>query len=75
MLYWKADFQIPNSGTQALEVYAVATIEDNSVMVNFYAEQQQINLLFSKEYSFDRTFSEPYEFLKSLEEFAEYTVL
>lgn len=51
MLYWKADFNIPNSAVQAAEVFAKAEImEDGLVRVVFYSDQGSINMLWEKEF-------------------------
>lgn len=69
MLYWNANFQIPNSGIQAAEVYAILG-EDN--YVNFYADKELMRFLFDKKYNFP-TNIDPYDYLLSLEEFSNYT--
>ena len=68
MLYWNANFQIPNSGVQAANVYA--TVKDN--VVNFYADIDQTILLFSKEYNFTGI-ANPYEYLLTLDEYSNYS--
>lgn len=72
MLYWRANFQIPNSGVQAAEVYAVAT-NDDKLIVKFYGDKDQKIFLFEKE--FISTSSDPYEYLLSLEDFSNYVRL
>lgn len=67
MLYWNANFQIPNSGVQAADVYAV--IEGNEV--KFYGDKSLTILLFAKNYTFDGV-QDPYNYLLGLEEFANY---
>lgn len=73
MLYWNANFQIPNSGVQAADVYAVATKEDNTVLVSFYADPFLLNTLFSKEYEAPEDIEDLYSYLLTLDEFANYT--
>lgn len=67
MLYWKANFQIPNSGSQSAEVFVLI---DNDT-VEFYSDSRSENLLFTKEYSFPEEI-DPYDFLLSLEDFSNY---
>lgn len=70
MLFWQANFQIPNSGVQSEQVYAI--VEDNTtgIVVNFYSDNTQQHLLFSKNYP--STSLNPYDYLLSLEEFSNY---
>lgn len=70
MLYWNANFQIPNSGVQAKDVYAIATLEDK-LIVKFYADIEQKTFLFQREYNLIS--GDPYQYLLSLEEYSNYT--
>lgn len=70
MLYWKANFQIPNSGTQSAEVFILVKNKE----VEFYSDQQTENLLFKKEYMIPED-ANGYDYLLSLEEFANYIKL
>lgn len=70
MLYWQANFQIPNSGVQSAEVYVVAENTDEGVTANFYSDSTRQNLLFTKYYP--KTTIDPYDYLLSLEEFSNY---
>lgn len=67
MLYWQANFQIPNSGVQAFEVFAIA--DTNSV--KYYADRQQTILLFEKFVDFPEN-QDKYEYLLTLPEFEPY---
>lgn len=68
MIYWKANFQIPESGVQAAEVFVI--VEDNEAV--FYGDRALTNLLFKKQYSAPKNV-DPYEYLLTLEEFANYS--
>lgn len=67
MLYWNANFQIPNSGVQAKDVYVVV-VENRA---DFYADKELKNLLFSKDYIFPAGVN-PIDHLLSLPEFENY---
>lgn len=71
MLYWKANFQIPNSGTQAAEVFVEAETTDGVITAKYYAEKEKINFLFEKTY--EDASDDPYQYLLSLPEYEEYT--
>ena len=73
MLYWKANFQIPNSGTQAAEVYVTATQTEKTVTASFYADKLNQNLLFVKEIETEENLENIYDFLLTLNDFSEYT--
>lgn len=68
MLYWYANFQIPNSGSQSAEVFVIV---DDEKSVNYYADNELTTHLFSKEYTFPEHIDE-YDFLLSLDEFSQY---
>lgn len=68
MITWNANFQIPNSGVQAAWVYAI--VDDNTV--KFYSDSELKWLMFEREYDISGV-DDPYEYLLSLEEFAQYT--
>ena len=75
MLYWKADFNIPNSAVQAAEVFAaVSSIEDVFVKVTFYSDQSSINMLWDKEFELSSPVTERnvYDKLSQHEYFANY---
>jgi hypothetical protein len=74
MLYWNANFQIPNSGVQALDVYAVLSGDsEGKTIVDFYADQYGKNLLFTKEFYIPPNVS-PYAYLLELEYFKNYSI-
>ena len=73
MLYWNANFQIPNSGVQAAHVYAVAEQDDKNIVVSFYSDELTQNLLFVKEFLMTETNEDIYDFLLGLEAFSEYS--
>lgn len=68
MIYWNANFQIPNSGWQAADVYVFINEENN---IEFYSDKQKTNLLFTKELIFPNVVDK-YEYLLSLKEFEYY---
>lgn len=70
MIKWEANFQIPNSGVQAREVYA--EVESDNSTVNFYADKEKTLSLFVKNYTIPKSM-DPYEYLLGLEEFSNYT--
>lgn len=69
MLYWKANFQIPNSGIQAADVYVVVT-NDDKLVAKFYGDETLQVFLFEKRYSV--SVNDPYDYLLSLDEFSNY---
>lgn len=73
MLYWNANFQIPNSGVQAADVFAVVDDSStaNNLVVKCYAEKNQINMLFEKEY-IAYNVTNPYEYLLTLDDFTNF---
>lgn len=72
MLYWHANFQIPNSGVQTADVYIVAELDANSVKSFAYSDSELKHVIFNKEY-FVTGISDPYDYLLSLDEYAQYT--
>lgn len=68
MLYWQANFQIPNSGVQSAEVYVIVKNDED---VDFYADNNLSIFLFQKKYTFP-TNIDRYDYLLSLDEFSEY---
>lgn len=51
MLYWKANFNIPNSHIQAAEVFTFLEKTPDSVKVSFYADREGSLHLFDKDYT------------------------
>jgi len=76
MLYWKADFQIPDSGAQSAEVFAFCQLNDEQtvITVEFYADNSKQNLLFIEQYEHDSDYVSAEEYLLTTEEFANYTL-
>jgi hypothetical protein len=72
MLYWQANFQIPNSGVQAAEVYVVSKQEENKIVSNFYSDNLETNLLFQKEYDANNLITDVEEYLLTLNDFLNY---
>lgn len=76
MLFYRANFQIPNSGIQSAEVYAVAEdLGAGSYVVKSYADRDLSTFLFEKEYALGQSVSNIYEYLLSLDEYLEYEVV
>lgn len=73
MLYWNANFQIPNSGVQAAEVYVIASEEDGKVKAVHYSDNLLSNILFINEYNSTGDEQDLYSYLLTLDEFANYT--
>lgn len=71
MLYWNANFQIPNSGNQAAEVFVQITTSTEGITANFFADKVLSHLLFDKTYSYNG--ANPEEYLLSLPEFQNYS--
>jgi hypothetical protein len=69
MLRWEANFQIPNSGVQAKEVYAV--VDKDRKTIKFYADRENLIHIFDKSYDIP-TGVDSYGYLLSLDEFKEY---
>lgn len=73
MLTWKANFQIPNSGVQAREVFAYADAPvEGAVLVKFYAEADQSVHLFDMSFEIGAT-EDVEAALSALEYFSEYS--
>lgn len=72
MLYWKANFQIPNSGVQAGEVYAVGKQEENKIMVNYYSDNLLTNLIIQKEFKVTESIKNVEDYLLTLKDFSQY---
>lgn len=73
MLTWNANFQIPNSGAQALNVYAFAEYPvDGMSVVKFYADEEKEIFLFDR--LFDVDSNRVYESLAELEYFEKYSL-
>lgn len=70
MLYWRANFQIPNSGAQAAEVFVKAESADTVLSAKFYADRELKLHLFDKEYTYEG--NDPYTYLLSLPEYSNY---
>ena len=70
MLYWKANFEIPNSGVQSAWVFV--SIQEDRKTVDFYADQEKSTQLFTKTYDIPEEV-DPYDYLLTLEEFSNYT--
>lgn len=74
MLYWKANFQIPNSGAQASEVYAIAQ-EEGRVLVTFYSDRELSNMLFEQTFPYTDPSKNIYEYLLEQEYFEHYEMI
>lgn len=72
MLYWKANFNIPNSGTQAAEVYVKAHREDSVIVAEYYSDAELSNMIMNKQYVVDSSVSNYEDYLLSLEEYSLY---
>ena len=68
-LHWQANFQIPNSGTQARDVYVF--IEEDGKTVKLYGNLEKDIFVSEKVYEFPDNV-DPYDYLLSLDEFANY---
>lgn len=71
MLYWNAQFQIPNSGVQAAEVFVLAEKANDVVSAKFYMDKSLNTLLFEKQYEANGL--DAYEHLLSLDDFKQFT--
>lgn len=69
MLYWYANFQIPMSGTQSAEVFAI--VKEDMSGVRFYSDKELDNLIFEKDFSIP-TSLDPEDYLLTLEYFQNY---
>lgn len=72
MLYWKANFNIPNSGTQAAEVYVKVHREDPFIVAEYYSDPELSNMLMNKQYVVDPNITNYEDYLLSLEEYSPY---
>lgn len=73
MLHWNANFQIPNSGVQAADVYVVATEEDGVLKATSYSDVYLSNMIYVKEYDLPENVDDVYSYLLSLDEYQNYT--
>lgn len=73
MLYWKSNFQIPDSGVQSSEVYVKIDEQDRNLVI-FYSDEACSHVIFDKKFSVPLNVN-PYEYLLSLEYFAKYSLL
>jgi hypothetical protein len=71
MLYWKANFQIPNSGVQSAEVYVISESTESQVIAKFYADKDFVNFLFEKIYE-EKKVDDSEKYLMSLSEYSTY---
>lgn len=67
MLYWNANFQIPNSGVQCKDVYVV--VEEN--LIKYYSEKELLNNFLTEEHNFPSNVDR-YDYLLTLEKFSQY---
>lgn len=76
MLYWNANFQIPNSGIQVADIFAIVDESStaNILVVKFYAEETKITMLFQKEYIASNV-TNPYEYLLTLDDFKKFKMI
>lgn len=68
MLYWNANFQIPNSGTQCRDVYII--VDGNEI--KYYSEKELVNNFLSETENFPSNVN-VYDYLLTLEKFNQYT--
>lgn len=74
MLYWKANFQIPNAGVQSAEVFVITEVsEDGILTAKSYADRELKFHLFDKEYNYSG--DDPYGYLLSQPEFLTYEII
>lgn len=73
MLYWKANFNIPNSGTQAAEVYVKVIREESGIVAEYYSDPDLSNMIMNKQYDIDPNISDYENYLLTLEEYSLYT--
>lgn len=73
MLYWKANFSIPNSGVQAAEVFLIVRDEGSSVITaEAYSDQELNNMIFNQQYHINSSIDDYEEYLLSLDEYHNY---
>jgi hypothetical protein len=73
MLYWKANFSIPNSGVQAAEVFVKVTSENNQIVAESYSDVDLKHLMFTKQYAISDSVKDYEDYLLSLDEYVNYT--
>ena len=76
MLYWKANFQIPNSNIQAAEIFAVIDTDqtnDNTIYVKYFSDFASSLYIHTKEFINLSETRDLYNYLLTLEEFINYT--
>jgi len=73
MLYWKANFNIPNSGTQAAEVYVKVYREDSHIVAEHYSDVELSNMFMYKQHTIDSNVSNYEDYLLTLDEYSLYT--
>lgn len=72
MLKWNANFQIPNSGTQAACVYLYADINESLATLSFYADDTKTNLIFKKDIEYKAEYGDIYAYILTLAEYEHY---
>lgn len=73
MLYWKANFNIPNSGTQAAEVYVKVVREESCIVAEYYSDPELSNMIMNKQYIVGGNITNYEDYLLTLEEYSLYT--
>lgn len=72
MLYWNANFQIPDSGVQSADVYVVAAEEDGLLKATLYSDVFLLNMIYEKKYELPENTDDLYSYLLSLSEYQNY---
>lgn len=74
MLYWESKFNIPDSGVQSAEVFAVPSFDEDVklVTVQCFADQLCQNLLFERAYEVAEEPASLEDFVLALPEFKKY---
>lgn len=72
MLIWNSNFQIPNSGVQAANVYMFAELDLNILKLSFYSDSNRANILWTEELEVYDTIDDIYDYILSLEKYNQY---
>jgi hypothetical protein len=73
MLYWKANFSIPNSGVQAAEVFLTVKKDDSTIITaEAYSDRELNNMIYNRQYHITDTIDDYEDYLLSLDEYHNY---
>ncbi len=73
MIFWNANFQIPNSSVQSANVFALCKNKsDNVIEVEHYSDEAMTNLLFTLEFEIVETVNNIEDYILDLDMYKQY---